>query len=555
MNARMWRQWAGVALTAGVVVLTGCKNKEGAKGGAIDTSWYEGTDSYLARRRAEQYAVRQQPQPMATPKEAAPEVRVEQRKSSYRPNAGANMNVASLAIPTGEESTSALLIHEVIPREVRSNTPFDYEIHVTNLTGNALNNVQVETENTQNFAILSSTPQGQPGGGGGMRWTIGELGPHETEIIKVQARAEKVGAATNCIDASYASALCAGTNVIQPAIALTKTVPAEVLGCDVIAIKYEVKNTGSGSADGIKVRDTLPAGLTTADGKNTVEFDAGTLGAGQSKVFTVNAKAAKPGRYEGGATASGNHGLSAQASPVATTVRQPVLSIEADCGADSIMIGRNAAFKFTVKNTGDAPANNTVITASLPQGSQFASADSGGAASAGGVSWNLGALAPGASKTVSYQARSMTSGTLQSTAKASAQCAADVSDNCQTQVQGVPDIGSMLTDAEGVVLVGDNHVYELDVANQGQVDLTNVKLVFTIPDGISFVSVQGVAPPAASGNALTFNLGTLKAKEKKPFKITVKSARAGEFKVSTDVTADQIKQPMHRDEITVFVDR
>ncbi len=554
MNAKVWRKWAGVALAAGAVSLPGCKSDQPS--GSIDTTWYEASDDYLAKRRQQERMAAQpaREQPLATTPGRAPEVRVESRRGSYRPNAGANMNVVSLAYPTGDEATSALLIHEVIPKEVRSNAPFDYEIHVTNLTPNTLKNVVVETENTQNFAILGSTPQGQPGTGGGMTWALAELGPNETEIIKVNARAERVGAATNCINASYASALCAATNVIQPSIALTKTATAEATPCDTIALKYEVKNTGSGSAEGIKVRDTLPAGLTTADGKNTVEFDAGTLGPGQSKVFTVNAKAAKSGRYESGASAAGTGGLSASAPSVGTVVRQPTLSIEADCGS-AIMMGRNATFKFVVKNTGDAPANNTVVTASLPQGSQFVSADSSGSSSTGGVSWNLGTLAPGASKTISYQARSMTSGTLQTSAKASAQCAADVTDNCQTSVQGAPDIGTMLSDVEGVVLVGDNHVYNVEVENQGQVDLTNTKLVFTMPEGISFVSAQGIAAPAASGNTATFNLGTLKPKEKKAFKITVKSAKSGEFKVSTDVTADQIKQSMHSDEITVFVDR
>jgi uncharacterized repeat protein (TIGR01451 family) len=387
-----------------------------------------------------------------------------------------------------------------------------------------------------------------------MTWAIGELGPNETEIIKVNARADRVGAATNCINASYANALCLATNVVEPAIALTKTATAEATPCDTITLKYEVRNSGTGMAEGIRVRDTLPAGLTTTDGKTAIDLDAGSLSPGQSKALTVNVKAAKPGRYESGATAAATGGLTASAAAAATTVRQPVLTIDADCGS-GILLGRTAAFKFVVKNTGDAPAANTVVTASLPKGAQFVSADSSGAMGSTGVSWNLGTLAPGASKTVSYQVRSMTAGTMQTSAKVAAVCAAEVTDACEASVQGVPDIGTMLTDDDGVVLVGDNHVYDMDVENQGQVDLTNVKVVFTLPDGLAFVSAQGIAAPAGTGNVLTFNVGTLKAKEKKAWKVTVKGNRAGEYRVSTDTTADQIRQPMRQDEITVYVDR
>src|SRR4051812_49553416 len=40
----------------------------------------------------------------------------------------------SLAVPTGNRATSAVLVEKLAPREARLNRPYDYRIRVTNLT-------------------------------------------------------------------------------------------------------------------------------------------------------------------------------------------------------------------------------------------------------------------------------------------------------------------------------------------------------------------------------------------------------------------------------------
>ncbi|MCA9305492.1 MAG: hypothetical protein KDA16_03110, partial [Phycisphaerales bacterium] len=52
-------------------------------------------------------------------------------------------NVASMYFPTGDRATSALLLEQVMPREVRMGESYDYEIRVTNITRGVLQNVVV----------------------------------------------------------------------------------------------------------------------------------------------------------------------------------------------------------------------------------------------------------------------------------------------------------------------------------------------------------------------------------------------------------------------------
>ena len=48
-----------------------------------------------------------------------------------------------MAYPTGDHRTSAIGIEKCVPREARAGSPVDYEIVVTNLTANQLDDVLV----------------------------------------------------------------------------------------------------------------------------------------------------------------------------------------------------------------------------------------------------------------------------------------------------------------------------------------------------------------------------------------------------------------------------
>lgn len=116
----------------------------------------------------------------------------------------------------------------------------------------------------------------------------------------------------------------------------------------------------------VVVKDTLPAGLTTADGKNMRFFNAGTLAAGQSKEFSVQAKAAKTGSFSSPATATSGCGTDANAAAVSTIVRQPKLAIKADC-REYVFLGRDVTFAWTLTNSGSyAACDNTTISAPVP---------------------------------------------------------------------------------------------------------------------------------------------------------------------------------------------
>lgn len=534
MNISVNRLLSVLAL-AGMAFTTGCASDSAGSGGQ-----YDGTAPH-ARPDAGRVAAARQPAPAPTPT-AAP---TPAAAPAARPMA-ASANV--MYLPTGERNSSALMIEKIYPTTVTVGQPFDYVIRATNISSNSLDNVTVNEAVPSNFTLQSATPQGNNG-----VYNLGSLTPGESKLITLKGAAASVAPINSCASASYTTALCSTINVVQPALAITKTLtPESILTCQPINMVIEVRNTGTGPATNVRVRDSLPAGLTLASGGSTLDEAIGTLAPGETRRIERALKAEKVGRYENVASATADGNINVSTAKVPTVVRQPVLAIECKPGTTAL-IGRDACYDLTVRNTGDAVAANAKIAVTLPAGATVSNASDGGTAAGGVLTFNVGNLAAGATKTVRFCLRSAAVATLNIAANASADCAAPASTNCSVNVIGVPDLGTLITDDDGVVVVGTPHTFRIEVANQGQINLTNTRMVVTLPDGLEFVSAP--MNPTVQGNKLTFNFGTVTPGTRIPTTLVVRATKAGEMLVVGETTCAEIRTPIRDDELTVFIDR
>lgn len=471
------------------------------------------------------------------------------------PVIGPDMMTTKQGFPTNDYSSAHVQLQEVFPSMVKANSNFPYKIYVSNLTSATLSNVMVTATSMQNRQIVTSNPQATSSGPNGeTRWFLGDLPAGKCVVIDATAKAGAVGNSSTCLTVSYANSLCSNLQVVQPAIALTHKVTPNASVCDAINATFEVKNTGSGPATNVVVTENLPAGITTMDGGTSYSFNAGTLAQGQSKPFSLGLKATKPGSYTIPSKVTADDGLFAQSEPQTVKVTQPVLKIVAECPQGGLVgrTGKPLTFKFTVTNTGDSPANTTV-TATNPTNATFASADNGGTSGAGGTTWNVGSLAPGASKTLTLNVQTSGVGSIATTATATAPCATAVSAPCTATTAGLPDLGTLVSDVDGVVYVGADHEYTCQVMNQGMVPLTNVRMTMDIPSAITFIS--SAQSNSVEGGKRVFNVGTIPVGQSVTWKFLAKATTPGEHLISGTTTCTELKTPVRDDELTNYVAR
>ncbi len=489
--------------------------------------------------------------PTPAPTRVADPAPVDTTPAPVRANDGRGS--VSAAYPTGDARTSAILVEKFFPTVVNAGTPFDYELRVTNLTTLDLDNVQVWDNVPNNFKLISATPNPDSASAGNLMWNLGSMGPKSSKTIQVRGSAPSEGKIQACAKVAYDTSLCNEILVVKPAIELAVAVTPEVLLCNPIEVKYTVCNNGTGAASNVVVNETLPNGLTTAAGAREVRFTVASLGAGECRDFTVMAKAAATGTYavDGAATADG--GLTASAGAKQTVVRQPVLTINVECPG-RILAGRGVPevpITVTVKNTGDAASANTVVEAPVPAGTTFARASDGGANAGGTVRWNLGSLAAGATRSMSFVVQPAQRGNIDARARVVGECANAATDGCTVDVLGVPAVLLEVVDMDDPILVGENVTYRITVTNQGSAPDRQIEIVCNLEENAQFVSASG--QHQVSGRTITFApVPVLNAKERVTFEVTVKAVSGGDVRFGVTMNTAELSRPVNETESTNF---
>ena len=461
-----------------------------------------------------------------------------------------NTRVAT-AYPTGRVDSSVILLEKMAPTQVGVGEPFDYILKVTNLTDLRVDDVSVTDKFPAGFKVASTDPKANSLANNVGNWQLGQLGPNESRLIKVKGSAAGTGTLSQCANVDYVLPNCIDIDVVEPKLQLVQSAPSDVLLCDLIPIKYEVCNPGSGATKAAVVTASLPAGLKTVDGQTSVSLDAGTLAPGQCRDFTVNTRATKAGSYTNRSAAAAGP-LKADSNVTNTAVHQPVLAVEHTC-PKTVLLGRQISSVITVRNTGDAASKDTVLEATVPAGVTFLRASDAGTQAMGKVVWNLGSLAVKGSKEVTFTVSPGAVGTYGSRSSVKGACAEPAADSCSTKVIGIPAILLEVVDVEDPIEVGNNETYIITATNQGTSAGTGIKIVATLEASQSYVSSEGATRGTAKGQVITFApLATLAPKATATWKVIVKAVKEGDVRFTISMTSDQLTRSVDETEATYF---
>ena len=536
------RRLLSIAILSIIVVLPGCYRDKNQ-----DNIW---GIKPVKVSPAEQPSGEETLRPIATSPPKTVPIVVE-KPATAKPNLVAVSEPGSHIVSMTYPSTDYGIIQldKIMPREAALNEPFDYSIKVTNLTNASLTNVVIVEELPSDFEFVGASPIARKDGNK-LFWKIDSLAPKASRQITISGRGTNMTNLEACTTVTHAVQARASVKVVQPQLELTKTAPTEVLLCDPIPVEFVVTNSGTGTAQNVKIIDTLSAGLQTVDGQNEIVIDVGTLAAGQSQHFSSQLRATRTGTYVNKAMVSSASGLVAESIPTVTNVRQPKLKI-VKTGPKRQYLGRPLAYEIMISNEGDGPAKNTIVEETIPAGVSSIEATAGAKISGTKLLWELDTLEPGASRKLRVSYIPTTAGTLTNSATATAYCAETVTASMSTSVAGIAAIHMEVIDLEDPIEVGSRTTYLITVTNQGSAPDTNIRIVCVLEDKIQYVSSSGATAGSIMGNTISFApLHSLAPKGRATWRVVVRGVRAGDVRFKVTMSSDRLIRPVEETEAT-----
>ena len=233
--------------------------------------------------------------------------------------------------------------------------------------------------------------------------------------------------------------------------------------------------------------------------------------------------------------------------------------------------GAEPVYEITLSNTGTAATDAITLYSVLPEGFDFVQSSEGGAYSAPNraVVWKLAGLTPGTSKAFSLKMRATVAGegTLRTVAQAvpeqpvqgaggAAKPAGRVVEakaESPIKAEGVAAVRFEVIDLDDPVETGKEAVYEIRVTNQGTGVCTNVQLVAALAEGTTYTGSSGPTQVKAQGQHLVFDpIANLAVKGEAVYRVKVRGAVAGDLRFRVQLTCDQVRTPVVKEESTRF---
>lgn len=308
-----------------------------------------------------------------------------------------------------------------------------------------------------------------------------------------------------------------------------------VVAGESLTYTLNVTNNGPAAATGVTVVDTLPAGVTfqsatpsqgtASEAGGVVTALLGSLASGSSATvsITVDVDSSTTSALSNSATVSGNEIDLVSANDTATeptdVTTEIDLQITKSDSVDPTVAGELLTYTLNVLNNGPSDATGVIVTDTLPAGVTFDSAtpSQGSASEAGGVvTANLGALAAGASATITIivDVPPSATGTLTNTAQVTGnETETNAANNTDTETTALTsEVNVSITKSDSVdpVTAGESLTYTLTVSNSGPSDATGVAVSDTLPGDLTFTTgsaTQGTV--SHSAGVVDITVGTL----------------------------------------------
>lgn len=448
----------------------------------------------------------------------------------------------------------SLAVQKFAPSEIQVGKPCKFIVKIRNVGQRPAMGVVVRDHTPAGTRLMATSPRAQTNGPE-IRWELGTISPGEERALEMELTPMEEGEIGSIATVSFAAQASAKSVCTRPQLAIRMTAPKRVLVGRQQKVHIELHNPGTGDATGVVLLENVPENLRHSAGP-ALEFEVGTLRAGETRTMDLMMTAEKPGQVVNTLSARADGNLQVQ-QQVEFDVVAPELSVTLE-GPSKRYLERPATYTVGVENGGTAAAKDVRLVTRLPQGMRFMKANNLGEydASSHSVFWSLAELPEGERGNVTLTAMPVTPGDL--TLQVEGQAREGLKDEAAlpVRVEGIAALKFEVLDVEDPIEVGGETVYEVRVANQGTKEARNVKIRIATPTGMQPVAASGETPHSVEGGAVVFApLERLAPQAESLFRVRVQGLQPGDHRLAVEVSSDDLAQPVRKEESTrVFGD-
>lgn len=447
-----------------------------------------------------------------------------------------------------------LSVQTLGPKQITLGKEAVYKLVVSNVGDHAANDVRLSVTLPQSAEVVEARAtegscQGDKATGGNCyQWQIRNLAGRSRSELTLRIVPRKNEPFDLAMSWTCAAATAeARVEVREPKLNLVINGPADVTYGEQKLYRLTLSNPGTGDAENTTIH-LLP--LTPGESA-TASQNIGALKAGEERVIEVELTARQAGQLHITAKATADGDLYSEATqPV--LVRRAELEVSVT-GPRMHYAGLPANFEVRVKNSGDAPARDVRVAASLPPQSELLSVEGGQAATGNEqVSWQIAELAPGAEQTLPLVCVLKSAGdhrlAVASEAAGDLKSAADIA----TQVLARADLTLQVADTPGPVPVGKDVVYEVHIRNRGTKASGEVEIAAYFSDGIEPIGVEGGDYDLAPGMVTLRPIPSVAAGAERIVKIKARADAAGNHRLRVELQCKALGTRLTQEDTTFF---
>lgn len=461
--------------------------------------------------------------------------------------------------PGGREleglQSPAITVQKQTPTEIQVGRKCTFAVRVHNNSKQTVQGVQIHDEVPLGTQLIGTAPKAQVAGAR-ILWDLGTMAPGEERIVEMELLPTTEGELGSIATVTFAAQASAKVRCTKPELALRLTAPPRVMIGEKQLVEIEVSNPGSGDATGVLLLETIPEFVKHEAGP-ALEFEVGTLKAGESRRLDLMLTAEQAGRVTNMMIARGDANLEVQAS-CEFEVIAPALKVSID-GPSMRYLDRPATYTVNIQNPGTASAKEVQLITQLPPGLKFKTADSYGEydAATHSVHWSLAELPANETGSVQLTALPVEAGEHKLQVATRAERGLEDRTETSIKVEGLAVLSFEVKAADGAVPIGGETTYEVTVVNQGSKAAANVRVQVAVPEGLRALSGDGTTQGIAQQQGVTFApIPQLAPKAEAKFRIQVQGLKPGDQRAKIMVTADEVQAPITKEQSTqVYADQ